>query len=42
MNTRYYIMILFDHLLFIETTCNTVNIMYLPLLRYIDKIRSFS
>lgn len=36
--TRCYIMILFDNFLFSETTSNTINIMYLSLLRDITKI----
>lgn len=36
--TRCYIMILFGNFLFPETTSNIVNIMYLPLLRDINKI----
>ena len=39
---RCYIMILFGHFLFPETTGNTVNIMYLPLLRQFDKINTYS
>lgn len=37
-----YIMLLFGNFLFPETTGNTVNIMYLALLRDINKIRTYS
>lgn len=40
--TRCYIMLLFDNFLFPETLGNTINIMYLPLLRDINKIRTYS
>lgn len=40
--TRCFIMILFGHFLFPETTGNTINIMYLSLLRNINKIRTYS
>lgn len=40
--TRCYIMLLFGNFLFSEITVNTVNIMYLPLLRNINKIRTYS
>lgn len=38
---KCYIMILFSNLLFHETTGNTVNIMYLPLLSDITKIGTY-
>jgi hypothetical protein len=37
-----YIMILFDNFLFPESTGNFVNIMYLPLLRNINKVNTYS
>lgn len=40
--TRCYIMLLFGNFLFPETTGNTINILYLPLLRNINKIGTYS
>ena len=40
--SRCYIMILFGHFLFPEIMGNTVNIMYLPLLRQFYKINTYS
>lgn len=40
--TRCYVMILFGNFLFPEITANTINIMYLPLLNKINKIRIYS
>ena len=37
-----YIMILFDNFLFLESIGNTVNIMYLSLLRNINKVDIYS
>jgi hypothetical protein len=37
-----YIIILFGNFLFSESTGNTVNIMYLPLLRNINKVSTYS
>lgn len=42
MKTRCYIMILFGNFLFPETTGNSVNMMYLPLLRNLNKTRTYS
>ncbi|XP_050908602.1 protein MAIN-LIKE 2-like [Lathyrus oleraceus] len=39
---RCYIMILFGNFLFPESTGNSVNIMYLPLLRNINKVNTYS
>ncbi|KAI5433225.1 hypothetical protein KIW84_020488 [Lathyrus oleraceus] len=39
---RCYIMILFGNFLFPESTGNSVNIMYLPLLRNINKVSIYS
>lgn len=40
--TRCCIMLLFGNFLFPETTGNTINIMYLPLLRHINKIGTYN
>lgn len=40
--TQYYILLLFGNFLFPQTTGNIVNIMYLPLLININKIRTYN
>lgn len=40
--TRCYLILLIDSFLFLEGSGSSMNIMYLPLLRHLDKIGTYS